>query len=367
MNSNHAMNASNELNTTAYMTSSVLPAYGLRGEALTVESYGSGLINHTWKVSTPASSYILQRVNESVFSRPQDIAYNIRVVADYLQVHCPDYRFIAPVKTDDGQDMAYVEGGGFFRLFPFVAGSCSKDVVETPGQAYEAAKAFGRFTRLLSGLDAKKLRITIPSFHDLGLRYRQFLLALEKGDPQRLQESRFLINTLTRYTDIVVAFEAIKKNPGFRLRVTHHDTKISNVLFDRAGKELCVVDLDTLMPGYFISDVGDMMRTYLSPVSEEERDFDKISIRDEYYKAIVQGYFGEMKDVLTSTERECFFYAGKFMIYMQALRFLTDHLNGDTYYGARYPGHNFVRATNQVVLLQRLMEKEGVLKDYGLA
>lgn len=346
------------------MTASVLPAYGLIGKAVTVESFGSGLINHTWKVTTPGSAFILQKVNESVFSRPGDIAHNIRLVADYLKVHNPEYRFIAPVVADDGEDMTYVEGNGFFRLFPFVIGSCSKDVVETPEQAFEAAKQFGRFTRLLSGLDTNQLRITIPSFHDLSLRYRQFLQALDKGYPQRLEESRILIHTLAQYTDIVGTYEAIIKNPHFRLRVTHHDTKISNVLFDHEGKGLCVVDLDTIMPGYFISDVGDMMRTYLSPVSEEERDFDKIIIRDEYYKAIVRGYYGEMKDELTVTEREHFFYAGKFMIYMQALRFLTDHLNGDVYYGARYPGHNFVRATNQVVLLQRLIEKEEVLGRY---
>ena len=112
------------------------------------------------------------------------------------------------------------------------------------------------------------------------------------------------------------------------------------------------------MPGYFISDVGDMMRTYLSPVSEEEKDFSKIIIRKEYYKAIIDGYFSEMKDELTETEKQYFFYAGKFSIYMQALRFLTDYLNDDKYYGAAYPNHNLVRAGNQVVLLQKLMEAE---------
>jgi Ser/Thr protein kinase RdoA (MazF antagonist) len=348
------------------MTASVLPAYGLKGAPLSVESYGSGLINHTWKVNTPGRSFILQRVNEVVFARPDDIAHNIRLVADYLEEHYPDYLFVGPVATGDGRDMTYVEGEGFFRLFPFVSGSCSWDVVETPGQAYEAARQFGRFTHLLSGLDSSRLRITIPSFHDMGLRYQQFLLALGKGDPRRLVESRVLINTLQQYTDIVRTYEQIKADPDFMLRVTHHDTKISNVLFDAEGNGLCVVDLDTVMPGYFISDVGDMMRTYLSPVSEEEQDFEKIVIRDDYYKAIVQGYYGEMKDVLTPTEKEHFFYAGKFMIYMQALRFLTDHLNRDAYYGARYPGHNFVRAANQVVLLQRLMEKEGELRGYGV-
>jgi hypothetical protein len=112
------------------------------------------------------------------------------------------------------------------------------------------------------------------------------------------------------------------------------------------------------MPGYFISDLGDMMRTYLSPMSEDEKDVDKIEVRDEYYRAIVQGYYNEMKDVLTETEKRYFFYAGRFIIYMQALRFLTDHLNNDVYYGVKYPGQNFIRAKNQNVLLKRLMEKE---------
>lgn len=344
------------------MTASVLPAYGLNGETLSVESFGSGLINRTWKVTTPLKSYILQRVNETVFTRPYDIAHNLRLIADHLKVHHPAYLFVAPLAATAGDDLTYVEGQGFFRLFPFVAGSCSCDVVETSEQAYEAAKQFGRFTRLLSGLDIKGLKITIPSFHDLSLRYQQFLTVLEKGDPQRLDESKNLIRTLCSYTDIVDTYEQIKKNPDFKLRVTHHDTKISNVLFDENGNGLCVIDLDTVMPGYFISDVGDMMRTYLSPVSEEEQDVTKIIIRDNYYKAIVQGYYGQMKDVLTDTEKKYFFYAGKYMIFMQALRFLTDHLNKDVYYGARYPGHNFVRASNQAVLLHRLLEKEDMLE-----
>jgi Ser/Thr protein kinase RdoA (MazF antagonist) len=151
-------------------------------------------------------------------------------------------------------------------------------------------------------------------------------------------------------------------NPEFKLRVTHHDTKISNVLFDQEGKGLCVIDLDTVMPGYFISDVGDMMRTYLSPVSEEEKELDKIVVRDEFYKAIVEGFYKEMKEELTETEKKYFFYAGTFMIYMQALRFFTDFLNDDIYYGAKYPRHNFMRAKNQLVLLEQLLKKQDQLE-----
>ncbi len=161
-------------------------------------------------------------------------------------------------------------------------------------------------------------------------------------------------------TFIVEVFEAIKANPGFKLRVMHHDTKISNVLFNAENKGACVIDLDTVMPGYFISDVGDMMRTYLSPVTEEESDFDKIKVRDEYFKAIADGYLNKMRDKLSETEKAHFVYAGKFLIYMQAIRFLTDYLNNDAYYGSKYEGHNLMRAKNQIVLLQRFIEKEQV-------
>ena len=215
-------------------------------------------------------------------------------------------------------------------------------------------------------LNVQQLRITIPHFHDLELRYQQFLIAIMKGNQQRVAQSEALITFLASQADIVTEYKNIRANSEFKLRVTHHDTKISNVLFDPAGKGICVIDLDTIMPGYFFSDIGDMMRTYLSPVSEEEKDFDKIEVREDFFRAIVQGYGNEMKDVLSATEKKYFFYAGKFMIYMQALRFLTDHINDDVYYGARYPGHNFVRAGNQIVLLQRLLEKEPVLNALNI-
>jgi len=172
-----------------------------------------------------------------------------------------------------------------------------------------------------------------------------------------------LIKSLVAHADIVTEYDNIVANPEFRLRVTHHDTKISNVLFDKKGRGICIIDLDTVMPGYFISDVGDMMRTYLSPVSEEETDFEKIRVRDEFYTAIVQGYYNEMKDELTKTEKKYFFYAGEFIIYMQAIRFLTDYLNDDIYYGAKYPTHNLMRAKNQSILLEQLLKKKEQLQS----
>jgi Ser/Thr protein kinase RdoA (MazF antagonist) len=340
------------------MIQSILSAYGLKEGETSVEAFGSGLINNTWKVISSGKVYILQRVNDAVFKHPQDIAGNIKLMADYLGQHHPEYRFVAPFVTISGDEMVYAKGDGFYRLFPFVPGSHSKDVVETPEQAYEAALQFGRFTRLLSGIDLNKFKITIPSFHDLALRYQQFIAALKDVNKQRIAQSHELIKIISGHDDIVRVYKQMKTDPSFRLRVTHHDTKIGNVLFDKNDKGLCVIDLDTVMPGYFISDVGDMMRTYLSPVSEEETDLNKISIREDFYKAIVQGYLDEMKDELTEAGKKHFFYAGKFMIYMQAVRFLTDYINDDVYYGAKYPEHNLMRSKNQLTLLNRLLEKE---------
>jgi Ser/Thr protein kinase RdoA (MazF antagonist) len=317
-------------------------------------------------VIAPGCEYILQKVNNAVFKEPEDIANNISLIGAFLRKNHPDYKFVSPVTSSDGDEMIYKQGEGYFRMFPFVPGSHSKDVVETPEQAYEAATQFGRFTRLLHGIDIKKLKLTIPCFHDLSLRYQQFLMALEKGNRDRIREADVLIRSLVAHEDIVTEYGNITTNPEFKLRVTHHDTKISNVLFDNAGKGLCVIDLDTVMPGYFISDVGDMMRTYLSPVSEEETELEKIEVRDEFYKAIVEGYYNEMKDELTETEKKYFFYAGTFMIYMQALRFLTDYLNDDIYYGAKYPRHNFTRAKNQLILLEQLLKKKEQLENMML-
>jgi Ser/Thr protein kinase RdoA (MazF antagonist) len=340
------------------MPQSVLLAYGLNAANMKVEAFGSGLINNTWKVTAPQEAFILQRINQAVFKEPASITYNIQLISDYLKRHHPEYVFVAPLVSTGGEAMV-CQNEGCFRLFPFVTGSHSKDVVETPAQAYEAATQFGRFTRNLSEMNVDKLKVTIPNFHNLKLRYQQFLTALANGNETRIRESAALIDFMKVNSDIVEEYTKIVSNPEFKLRVTHHDTKISNVLFSAEDKGICVIDLDTVMPGYFISDVGDMMRTYLSPVSEEEKDFAKIEVREDFYRAIVQGYYDEMKGVLSETEKRYFFYSGKFMIYMQAIRFLTDYLNNDVYYGARYPGHNFIRAGNQAVLLQRYIDGLG--------
>jgi Ser/Thr protein kinase RdoA (MazF antagonist) len=338
------------------MLDEVLKKFGLKDDT-EVESFGNGLINNTWIVNKGDEKFILQRINQNIFKSPEDIAFNIHMIAEYVNTHYPGYLFPAPLQSVDGKELVKT-GPGYFRVFPYVKYSHTIDVVEKPAQAYEAASQFAKFTKVLSGIDTSKLKVTLPDFHNLALRYSQFKNALKDGNKERIARSKEMIAFLHGQKNIVDEYENIKLNPEFKTRVTHHDTKISNVLFDTNDKGLCVIDLDTVMPGYFISDVGDMMRTYLSPVSEEEKDFSKIEIREDFYKAIVNGYMKEMDTELTETEKKYFIYAGKFMIYMQALRFLTDFINNDIYYGSKYESHNFMRAGNQITLLNRLLEFE---------
>lgn len=344
------------------MLQPVFNAFGLSENIHKAVPFGSGLINHTWKINNGHKAFILQQINHNVFKDPESIAYNVNITGNYLRAHYPSYFFVMPITSVYDKDI-FFDTSGYFRLMPFVENSHTIDVVEDAHMAYEAASQFGKFTRLLSGFDAGRLKITLPDFHNLSFRFKQFEEALSNGNRMRIDESQSLINAVYKHKDIIDEFEKLKTSSQFKIRVTHHDTKISNVLFDDRNKGLCVIDLDTMMPGYFISDLGDMLRTYLSPVSEEERDFSKIEIRDDYFDCIVKGYLGQLCNELTNEEKEHFVYAGKFMIYMQAIRFLTDHLNGDIYYGAKYEGHNFVRAGNQFELLQKLMDKEEQLQQ----
>ncbi len=339
------------------MFENILRIYGLDPITANVQQFGDGLINHTWKVNTPDQNYILQKVNSDVFKSPSDIDQNFTLLKNYLKQESPDYLFVSPVVATNGESLIHLDNG-YFRLFPFVEGSVSVNVLTKSKEAYEAAKQFGKFTRLLNGFKVEELNITIPNFHNLTLRYDQFTTACQNASAERLEKAAESIEFIKEHQGLVQTYTDILSNSDIPLRVIHHDTKISNVLFDDQYEGLCVIDLDTVMPGYFISDVGDMMRTYLSAVSEEETDFSKIAIRKDFFKAIFDGYMGEMHDVLTEAEKPYFVYAGKFIIYMQAIRFLADYLMNDVYYGAKYEDHNFNRAVNQITLLKQYIKLE---------
>jgi thiamine kinase-like enzyme len=333
------------------MVNDILLDFSLTAADYTISSFGSGLINHTFKISGQGEEYILQQVNTGIFKSPEDIAENIISIQQYLKQIAPDYLFVSPLLSNNGNTLVKSASGNVYRLFPFVKESHTVDFVTDYKEAYEAALQFGRFSNLLKDFDTNSLKYTLPDFHNLNLRWSQFITACKNAEKPSFDAAFTEIKEVHAHQDILKTYNQLIEHHEIPLRVTHHDTKISNVLFDGQQNGVCVIDLDTVMPGYYLSDVGDMMRTYLSPANEEETDLDKISIREDIFKAIKDGYLSEMGNALTETEREHFTFSGQMMIYMQAIRFLTDYLNNDIYYGSRYPGHNLMRAKNQLKLL----------------
>lgn len=318
-----------------------------------ITDFGTGLIHRTYLVSKNNEPvYILQEINTAVFKSPETIAENLESLSEFLNNRNQQVFFPVNLKTLSGNSYC-INQGNYYRLTKFVAGSHSIDFCATPNDAFEAAMQFGKFTAAFKDFDVQKIKPSIPQFHDLSFRWKQFSDSLTNGNKDRIIFAEKEISQIQQEYHLVQKFDEISISTYFKQRVTHHDTKISNVLFDERGKGICVIDLDTVMPGYFISDLGDMFRTYLAFSSEEEVDFTKIIVRPDFYKALVHGYLENMSDQMTPEEIDQIDYAGEFMIYMQALRFLTDFLNDDIYYGTKYELNNYNRTINQLVLLEQ--------------
>ena len=221
---------------------SILQAYGIVAGDSQIEPLVSGLINRTWKITSGTEQYILQRVNTNVFRKPFELADNIGMLKQYLAECSPGYLFVAPLKSLLNDEIVHDQQEGYFRLYPFVRGSHTINVVTTPGQAFEAAFQFGKFTQLLCGFDASRLHFTIPDFHNLTLRYNQFEVSLVQGNVSRIKESQQLIDDINSHRHILESFEKLSHSgTSVKHRVTHHDTKISNVLFDSQDKGICVI------------------------------------------------------------------------------------------------------------------------------
>lgn len=337
----------------------ILSLYGLASN-LTVEPIGSGHIHWTYRV-LGNETYVLQRMNVHVFKRPDWIESNLRVAQNYLEQRYPDYAFAAPLPTISGDKTTLDSDGRPWRLFPHLANVLTIDCVETTEQAYYAAAEFARLASRLQGAPVDQFYETIPRFHDLAWRLEEFDNALSLASADRQHQAEAEIRACQAFRRLAARLTNLLDVGVLRRGVFHNDAKINNVLFDANRRTtVAVIDLDTLMPGYFIYDLGDLVRTIVSPVSEEEQDVRQIVVRKEFFDAVVEGYLSEMGDALTAGEREQVPFAGLMMTYIMAVRFLTDFLCGDVYYHTRYPGQNLVRAQNQFCLLESLArEYEG--------
>ncbi len=332
----------------------ILQLYGLDRSAFLIERIGTGHIHQTYRLNGK-KSYVLQRVNKNVFKYPEVIASNLRQAGKYLAAHFPEYLFLNSIPSLRKEEMAYDQEGFPWRLFPYFENTITVDKVDNAEEAFSAAREFARLTRYLDGIDVHQFEETIPQFHDLALRYQQFETALSEASSDCIQMAQDCIDACQKANQLVDVYKQLIQNKSLKLRVTHNDTKINNVLFDKTTRQAtCVIDLDTLMPGYFIYDLGDMVRTFVCPVSEEEPDRSKVVFRKEIYEATLNGYLSQMEEVMSPAEMAAIPLAGKIMTYIMALRFLADFLRGDTYYHTTYPGQNLVRARNQLTFLEKL-------------
>jgi len=335
---------------------SVLSAFGISPHAV-VKPIGSGHINKTYLVED-TKKYVLQRININVFTKPEIIAANNRIAADYLATHHPEYLFLTALRDREGNELVYAEDGFPWRLYPLIENTFTVDVLTSTEEAYEAAVGFARLAKNLNDVDCNLFKPTLERFQDLGWRWEQFEEALTIAKPEALAEAAEQIEQAKSFHFLVDEYKSLIASGSLKERVTHNDTKINNILFDSiTRKAVCVIDLDTLMPGYFIYDLGDMVRTCVSPVSEEEKDITKIAFRREMYDALVNGYLSEMQEMMSEEEVKAIPFAGKMMVYIMALRFLADFLRGNTYYHINYPDQNLVRARNQLTFLAILCKE----------
>jgi Ser/Thr protein kinase RdoA (MazF antagonist) len=268
------------------------------------------------------------------------------------------------VLTNAGKLFWIDEDENFWRATLFVNNSYTPTSLSNETEAGVVASCFGKFTLSLAGLSADKLDVIIPDFHNLSFRYHQFETAIKQATIQRLLKSTHVIAELRQRKFLVDFYEMIKTSEHYHTRIMHHDCKISNILFDRTTKQIiCPVDLDTTMPGYYFSDFGDMIRSMACTVDENSTRWEEIDVRPGYYKAIVKGYLETMGDAFSTEEQNRIHHSGLLLTYMQALRFVTDFLNNDTYYKTTYPEQNLNRALNQLILLEKL---ENFLRvEYG--
>jgi Ser/Thr protein kinase RdoA (MazF antagonist) len=331
------------------------------------DAYGNGHINDTYRVE--GSKYILQRINTSIFKNPQELMTNIENVTAFLRKKItaaggdPERETLTFVPTVNGENLYQMGDHGAFRVYKFITGTKTIEDSKNPEDLYEAGVGFGHFQKMLEDFPAETLFETIKDFHHTPKRVEALKEAIRNDVAGRAESVKAEIDFALE--NAVWADTVIKgiEEGTIPLRVTHNDTKINNILFDEAtGKALCVIDLDTVMPGSALYDFGDALRMGGSTAAEDETDLEKVWFDTKAYEAFAKGFLSEMKDSLTSAELEFLPLSVKLLTYECGIRFLTDHLNGDTYFKIHRPNHNLDRARNQFKLVADIASKEEELR-----
>ena len=357
----------------------IINRFEFSGSLVECRVFGSGHINTTYLLTFDdcgkTNKYILQQVNPNVFKNIDSLMDNIFKVTSYLRNEIrscggdENREALHYIKTRDGKNYYIAEDGSYFRSYVFVENSVTYNSVDNPDLFKASGVAFGRFQRLLSAFPAESLFETIPDFHNTEKRFQtEFLPALAadvSGRAASCENEIEFVKARHNYCSRLVDLQAQGKIPT---RVTHNDTKLNNVLFDKdSGSAICVIDLDTVMPGLALYDFGDSIRFGANTAAEDEADLSKVSINLDYFRAYAEGFLSEAGHSLNETEKSNLAFASLLMTFECGMRFLTDYLNGDVYFKTEYPEHNLVRAKNQLALVadmeKHLPEMEEIIND----
>ena len=345
--------------------------FRLAGEVESYVELTAGLINNSYRLSCGTKEYVLQQINTYVFKQPEQVMSNVQRVTEHLRRKLteagedPARRALHLIETTDGGNMYRDEQGRCWRVYDFITDALTRDRVETAAQFRQVGAAFGEFQRMLFDFPAAELYETIPHFHDTRKRFETFRQAVATDRAGRVKdlapEISFFLNREEMMSSIVVAIE----RGELPLRVTHNDTKTNNVMLDaQSGMALCVIDLDTVMPGSALYDYGDALRFGASSAAEDEPDLSKIWLDMDYFRAFTDGFVPQVRQALTDAELKLLPLGLKVITCELAMRFLTDYIDGDLYFKIRYPEHNLVRARAQMRLQEDIEARYDELCAY---
>ncbi len=349
----------------------IVSRFKIDGTIQAIEPLGDGLINATYKVTTcepEKPDYVLQRINDSVFTDVDLLHRNIETVTAHIRAKLAaagetdlDRHVLRFIETDEGKTYCNVDDE-YWRISVFISNAHVHSAV-TAESAYHVGKTFGEFEAMLSDLQTP-LGETIPDFHNMEYRLWQLNQAVAEDKASRAEKVAYYTEELLKCSEEMCKAEQLHREGKLPKRICHCDTKVGNMMFDDDGKVLCVIDLDTVMPSFVFSDIGDFLRSAANTAAEDEEDTDNIDYNMDIFKSFIKGYLESARSFLLPVEIENLPYAAALFPYMQAVRFLTDYLNGDTYYSIRYPEHNFVRAKAQFKLFQSALAKAPEMTVY---
>lgn len=354
----------------------VAQQFQIPGQFVKAWPYGNGHINDTYAAiyrnKNQTRRYIHQRINHEIFKNPVQVMDNIQRVTQHLHQKLaaqrptnPPQQTLTLVPTQ-GEAFYYQDvGGNFWRTYCFIEGAQSYDVVTQPEQAYQIGRAFGAFQALLVDLPGPRLIETIPDFHHTPKRFAALEAALEVDPHNRAITVRTEIDFALQQEDLVNILINLQAADQIPERVTHNDTKMNNVMLDQAtGQAVCVIDLDTVMLGFTLYDFGDMMRTATCLAAEDEPDLSKVTMEMPLFEALTRGYLEQMGTILNTTEKNLLVLSGQLITFEIGIRFLSDYIEGDTYFKIKRPGHNLDRCRTQFKLMQSMMAQAAAMERF---